>query len=102
MRALRLTRPITLTITWQSGRDAAALPTPAFPAATTVQITSSEPSSLMVKVESLDIRTTTPALLAWVCEQGFLVLTMQAEPVTLTDVFQALAGHRLPVLEGSK
>ncbi|HEX6778929.1 MAG TPA: ABC transporter ATP-binding protein, partial [Ktedonobacterales bacterium] len=102
MRALRLTRPITLTLKRQAGEDAAVLPTLSFPAATAVQITTSPASGVTVKVESLDIRATTPALLAWVREQGFLLLTMQAEPVTLTDVFQALAEQRLPALERSE
>ena len=101
-QALRLTRPITLTLKCQAGEDAAALHPPSFPAATVVQITASRASSLTVHVESLDLRATTPALLAWVRDQGFQLLSMQAEPVTLTAVFQALAAQRLPVLEGSK
>jgi len=30
-------------------------------------------------------------------DQGCTLATMQAEPVTLTDVFQALSEHRLQV-----
>ncbi len=101
MRSLRLTRPIMLTLKRQNtAEDTAAPPTPSFPAATAVQITDAFASNLTVKVESLDIRATTPALLAWVRAQGFTLLTMQAEPVTLTDVFQALAAQRLQVPEG--
>jgi ABC-2 type transport system ATP-binding protein len=100
-RGLQLTRPITLTLKRQAEGDGAVLPTPSFPAATAVQITASAESSVTVNVESLDLRTTTPALLAWVREQGFLLLSMQAEPVTLTDVFQALAEPQLPVKDGS-
>ena len=102
MRALHVTRPIILTLRHQTGEDASALLPPSFPAATAVQITAAAASSVTVKVESLDIRATTPALLAWVRERGFLLLTMQAEPVTLTDVFQALVAQRLSVPEGSK
>jgi hypothetical protein len=53
-----------------------------------------------VSVESLDIRATIPALLNWVREQGCTLTTMQAEPVTLGDVFAALAERRLQVPEG--
>jgi len=102
MRSLRLTRPITVTIKRQHlVEDAAALPSPSLPAATTVQISEASASSLSVKVESLDIRATTPALLAWVRDQGCTLTTMQAEPVTLTDVFQELAAQRLQSREGS-
>jgi ABC-2 type transport system ATP-binding protein len=41
-------------------------------------------------VESLDLRATTPALLAWVRTRGFALVSMRAEPVTLTDVFTTL------------
>lgn len=100
MRSLRLTRPITVTLKRQHiAEDAGALLPPSLPAATAVQISASEAAVLTVKVESLDIRATTPALLTWVRAQGYALVTMQAEPVTLTDVFQALAEHRLQVPE---
>lgn len=41
-------------------------------------------------VDSLDLRATTPALLAWVRAQNLTLVSMRAEPVTLTDVFTAL------------
>jgi ABC-2 type transport system ATP-binding protein len=101
MRSLRLTRPITATLKRSSGEGRAeALPTPTLPVATAVQISGASTSSPTMNVESLDLRTTIPALLAWVREQGCTLTTMQAEPVTLTDVFQALAEHRLQVSEG--
>jgi hypothetical protein len=101
MRSLRLTRPITATLKRKIGEGrAAVLPTPTLPAATTVQVSAAATSSPTVSVESLDIRTTIPALLAWVREQGCTLTTMQANPVTLTDVFQALAEQRLQVTEG--
>jgi hypothetical protein len=46
-------------------------------------------------VESLDLRATTPALLAWVRGHGLALVSMQAEPVTLTDVFMALTRRQL-------
>lgn len=99
-RSLCLTRPITVTIKQAEGvSDAVALLAPSLSAVTTLQVTASETSSLSLKIESLDIRASMPALLTWVREQGFTLLTMQAEPVTLTDVFQALAEQHLPTRE---
>lgn len=95
MRSLRLTRPITATLKRQSSEGGSATLPPSFPAATAVQISATSPANIIVTVESLDIRATTPALLAWVREQGCTLIAMRAEPVTLTDVFQALAEDRL-------
>ena len=87
MRSLHLTRPISATLKRQNGEGRAfELPTPTLPAATAVQISAASTSSPTVNVESLDIRTTIPALLAGVREQGCTLTTMQAHPVTLTDV----------------
>lgn len=47
-------------------------------------------SLMTLTVKSLDLRATTPALLAWVRTRGFALVSMGAEPVTLTDVFTAL------------
>jgi ABC-2 type transport system ATP-binding protein len=99
LRSLRVTRPIMMTLKRKEQAEAAARPAPSFPAATVVQINEASASSLTVRVESLDIRATTPALLAWVRTQGYTLAAMQAEPVTLTDVFQALAEHRLQSAE---
>ena len=54
--------------------------------------TAGEPAEALVTltVESLDLRATTPALLAWVRTRGFALVSMRAEPVTLTDVFTTL------------
>jgi ABC-2 type transport system ATP-binding protein len=101
MRSLHLTRLITATLKWRNGDGRAdALPTPRLPAATTVQISAASTPSPDVNIESLDVRATIPALLAWVREQECTLMTMQAEPVTLTDVFQALAERRLQGSEG--
>lgn len=99
-RSLRFTRSITATLRRRDPGDKAGLPAPSFPATTVVQISEAPASGLTMKVESLDIRATTPALLAWIREEGYIVASMQAEPVTLTDVFQALAEHRLRGTEG--
>ena len=45
---------------------------------------------IMLTVESLDLRATTPALLAWVRMRGLTLVSMRSEPVTLTEVFAAL------------
>jgi hypothetical protein len=41
-------------------------------------------------VQSTDLRATTPALVGWVRTEGLALASMQAEPVTLTDVFRTL------------
>ncbi|HKV83959.1 MAG TPA: ABC transporter ATP-binding protein [Ktedonobacterales bacterium] len=43
-----------------------------------------------IVVQTLDLRVTTPALLASVRAHGLTLVGMKAEPVTLTDVFMAL------------
>ena len=50
-----------------------------------------EPPAVTLCLESTDIRTTTPALLAWLRRHHWRLLSMAATPVTLTDVFAALA-----------
>jgi ABC-2 type transport system ATP-binding protein len=52
-------------------------------------------------VDSLDLRATTPALLTWVRERSLALVSMQAEPVTLTDVFTALTQSHYAVSEES-
>ena len=100
-RSLHLTRPITVTLKRQHREGSPALlPTPDLPGATKLRISGASTPSPTVHVESLDLRATIPALLTWVREQGCTLTTMQAEPVTLNDVFQALAERRLQVSEG--
>jgi hypothetical protein len=41
-------------------------------------------------LDSVDLRATTPALIAWLQQQDVRLVSMEAEPVTLTDVFLAL------------
>jgi ABC-2 type transport system ATP-binding protein len=47
-----------------------------------------------VRIESLDLRATTPAVLAWVQARGLTLVNMRAEPVTLADVFTTLTSHQ--------
>jgi ABC-2 type transport system ATP-binding protein len=50
--------------------------------------------TVRVKLESLDLRATTPALLNWIRTQGLGLVSLKAEPVTLQDVFFALNSPR--------
>jgi ABC-2 type transport system ATP-binding protein len=49
----------------------------------------------VLRVESVDVRGTTPALLSWVRAHQLPLVSMRAEPVTLTDVFTALADRHV-------
>jgi ABC-2 type transport system ATP-binding protein len=54
---------------------------------------------ITLTVESLDLRATTPALLAWVRARSLTLVSMRAAPVTLTEVFAALTrGQQTPPL----
>jgi ABC-2 type transport system ATP-binding protein len=55
--------------------------------------TTSSDAVVTLTLDSLDLRATTPALLAWVQAHGHGLVSMQAEPVTLTDVFSALTSR---------
>jgi ABC-2 type transport system ATP-binding protein len=55
--------------------------------------------SVSARVESVDLRASTPALLDWIRRHGLSLSSMQAEPVTLTDVFAALAARHNQVDE---
>ena len=55
---------------------------------------STDEPALTCTLQSLDLRATTPALLAWVRAMGLDLVSMQAQPVTLTDIFSALTRPR--------
>jgi len=98
-RSLGLTRPITLTVRpaiatgasppagWQAGLAqlpgvvTVAPPTPA-----------AAPDSVTCVAQSADLRATMPALVGWVRASRLALVSVQAAPVTLTDVFRVLAG----------
>ena len=103
-RSLHLARPITVIAraaesvtglveaassipTWE--RELAHLPG-ATDAAVTRATHETGAGLVTLTVESLDLRATTPALLAWVRTRGLALVSMRAEPVTLTEVFTAL------------
>lgn len=50
----------------------------------------------VVRVESVDPRASTPALLGWVRAHGLALASVRANPISLNDVFNALVERRLP------
>jgi ABC-2 type transport system ATP-binding protein len=107
-RTLKLARPITVTVR-RSGLQAGPQTehqedmSPRLewehelrrlPGAIEATVSVAHDAPLTLTVESLDLRTTTPALLAWVRARGLTLVSMQAEPVTLSDVFTALTRRR--------
>jgi ABC-2 type transport system ATP-binding protein len=109
LRSLRLARPITITLraaqrwpdNWQA--ELAALPGVIAAVPQTAHVEQSDaiqkhatmdeaiPSGgAAARVESMDLRASTPALLDWIQRHGLGLRSMRAEPVTLTDVFATL------------
>lgn len=65
----------------------------------TEELVEASGQTISFKLESADLRATTPALLAWVREQGLSLQSLKADPVTLQEVFLAF-GNR-PGMEKS-
>ncbi len=89
--ALHLTRPVTLTV--------AGLPLVAdgaelrhLPGVSAVHPITWTGERANITVDSVDLRATTPALLAWVRARQLALVSMHAEAVTLRDVFVSLTG----------
>lgn len=107
MRSLHVARPIIVTARCaeqaarpQTGQQGDVPTSPEWeqelrrlPGATNASIGSVSGDLVTLTVESIDLRATTPALLAWVRAWSLTPVSMRAEPVTLTDVFTALT-HR--------
>lgn len=104
-RSLRLARPITVvarlaeqsppgslevTTTYSDWENELTHLPGAVGAAITLAPQETANAQVTLSVESLDLRATTPALLAWVRGRHLALVSMRAEPVTLTDVFVAL------------
>ncbi|HEY7974875.1 MAG TPA: ABC transporter ATP-binding protein [Ktedonobacterales bacterium] len=110
-RSLRLARPVTVTVRLSNtpvsrqSKSAALASLTAWAAAlrsvpgvTEVAALAPDPASseqaeearFEIVVQTLDLRATTPALLASVRSHGLTLVGMKAEPVTLTDVFLTL------------
>ncbi len=103
-RSLGLTRPITVTLRqgtplaagWVG--EVAALPgviAVADDAGSSMDGHAGAPAGPVLHVESVDLRASTPALLGWVRAHHLALASMRAEPVTLTDVFTALADRHV-------
>lgn len=95
LRSLRLARPITFALRanerwpdhWQE--ELAALP-----GVTAVGAPAGvERSGTALRVESVDLRASIPALLGWIERHDLGFSSMRAEPVTLADVFATLASR---------
>jgi heme ABC exporter ATP-binding subunit CcmA len=99
-RSLHVARPITITI--RNPEPLAEAPDTAtwvqelrrLPGAREAAGATASGKVVTLTVESLDLRATTPALLEWVRERSLTLVSMQAEPVTLTDVFTALTSRK--------
>lgn len=119
-RSLHLARPITLIARRTEEPPAGLLESAAssgewegelarLPGAIGAVIDTSTPSATVerearvkVVVQSLDLRATTPALLAWTRMHGLALVSMRADPVTLTEVFTALTHNQQPPSLGSR
>ncbi|HEV8192971.1 MAG TPA: ABC transporter ATP-binding protein [Ktedonobacterales bacterium] len=102
-RSLHVARPITVTVRRLEAPSAQLAELPALawegelrrlPGASGAAPTVASGDLVTLTVESLDLHATTPALLSWVRTQGLTLVSMRAEPVTLTDVFMALTSRK--------
>ncbi len=101
-RSLGLTRPVRVTVEgpgycpdWES--DLAALP-----AVSDARIDTESTGIAAFTLDSIDLRATTPAMLVWIRRRSLRLISMQADPVTLNDVFLALGQQSEEVvLDGS-
>ena len=100
-RSLRLARPIIVTLRqgdqlpagWEA--EVGELPGVNVVADNAAGGQGAAASGPVLRVESVDLRASTPALLAWVRTHLLTLISMRAEPVTLTDVFTALADRHV-------
>ncbi|GAC1450701.1 MAG: daunorubicin resistance protein DrrA family ABC transporter ATP-binding protein [Ktedonobacterales bacterium] len=102
-QSLGLARPIVVTLRQRDaladGWDAAL---GALPGVTRVvhAAAPAEDGQRTFAIDSVDLRATTPALLAWLRTTGLTLASMRAEPVTLNDVFVALTRRERAVGPG--
>lgn len=89
-RSLGLTRPIRVTVELQAPPHGWQSSLLSVPAVTDVRIGIAGAGLATFTLDSVDLRATTPALIAWLQRQAVRLVSMEAEPVTLTDVFLAL------------
>jgi ABC-2 type transport system ATP-binding protein len=112
-RSLHLARPITVVVRRPADLRDKEVPVPVdweaelshLPGAThaTMDTASSTKSDQLLTfvVDSFDLRATTPALLTWLRTRDLALVSMRAEPVTLSDVFTALAGRHQTLPKGA-
>jgi len=89
-QSLGLTRPIRVTVEMQTpprGWQSALL---ALPAVSDVQMAIAGTGRATFTLDSVDLRATTPVLIAWLQAQGVRLVSMESKPVTLNDVFLTL------------
>ena len=91
MSALGLVRPVRVTLAAPMGVTPEVAKTASWPAVERVEQERSEDGQVRLTVWSRDTTATTPALLTWTFRRGYRILSMKTEPVTLEDVFRALA-----------
>jgi ABC-2 type transport system ATP-binding protein len=89
-RSLGLTRPIRVTVELQAPPHAWQTGLRSLPAVLDVQMAIAGAGLATFTLDSIDLRATTPALIAWLEHHDMRLVSMEAEPVTLTDVFLAL------------
>jgi ABC-2 type transport system ATP-binding protein len=98
-QSLGLARPIAVTLRSGAlippGWEAEARALPGIVAVTSVPAEGDGGAVQVLQVQSEDLRASTPALLSWVRTHQLGLVSMQAEPVTLTDVFTALAARHV-------
>jgi len=89
-RSLGLTRPIRVTVEVNAPPRAWQMSLGALPSVTEVEMAISGTGLATFTLNSVDLRATTPPLMDWLRRQDLRLVSMQAEPVTLTDVFLAV------------
>ena len=89
-QSLGLTRPMRVTVEVDAPPRAWQTSLGALPSVTEVEMAIPGPGLVTFTLESVDLRTTTPPLMDWLRRQDLRLVSMQADPVTLTDVFLAV------------
>lgn len=89
-RSLGLTRPIRVTVELTSPPHAWQASLRTLPAVADVTMAIAGDGLATFTLESVDLRGTTPSLMDWLRRQDIRLVSMQAKPVTLNDVFLAL------------
>jgi ABC-2 type transport system ATP-binding protein len=100
IRSLGLSRPIRVTVDLQAPPHAWHSGLLALPAVTRAEVAITGAGIATFIIDSIDLRATTPALIEWLGRQQARLVSMQAEQVTLSDVFLSLGAPREPTHGG--